>query len=551
MSDLADTVSRQIAALDADRLPWEGLWQELAEVCHPRRNTIQQGTGRDTTPDRSSIAWSFDGTAMRANSTLASGQSARITPMGARWFVLRPPAELNDSAAAQEYYARATEILVAKLGASNFYNRANECYLDRGAFGISALETTSGKNGRGLHFRALPCGSYSIAQNSLDEVDVIASTTCYTPAQMREAFGEENLPPSVRSLFDEPAKRFTSKQTVQRLIVPRSDRDPRKMDSKNKPIASYHIHKESNTILLESGFDEIPIAVSRWSMWGDSPYGWSPAYHALPEAAQLNFLEQMLDTLAETAAFPRVLYPAGFKEEIDFSALGLTCYDPSLGGEPKEWLTNGRYDIGKDRSAEKRRAIEAAFHVELFNAISHLDPSATATQISAIVSESRELFHPIYSNMVREFLTPVLRRSFALLVRSGEIPPPPQDVLLRDDLGAYLADPEVDYVSAMALAMEQSHLAGLGDILAITGQLATLDPTFLDSLNPRTLLPHFARAKGLPTILLRTEKQLAELDAARAEAAQQQQAVAATEAVRNLGGARETMDAAQQLSPQQ
>ena len=43
MSELADTVSRQIAALDADRLPWEGLWQELAEVCHPRRNTIQQG----------------------------------------------------------------------------------------------------------------------------------------------------------------------------------------------------------------------------------------------------------------------------------------------------------------------------------------------------------------------------------------------------------------------------------------------------------------------------------------------------------------------------
>jgi hypothetical protein len=103
----------------------------------------------------------------------------------------------------------------------------------------------------------------------------------------------------------------------------------------------------------------------------------------------------------------------------------------------------------------------------------------------------------------------------------------------------------------MALAMEQSHLSGLGDILAITSQLATLDPTFLDSLNPRTLLPHFARAKGLPTILLRTEKQLAELDAARAEAAQQQQAIAATEAVRNLGGARETMDAAQQLSPQQ
>lgn len=548
MSELADTVSRQITALDSERAPWEGLWQELAEVCHPRRSTIQNSGSRNTTPDRSSIAWSFDGTAMRANATLAAGQSARVTPMGARWFVLRPPEQLAEESAAQEYFARATEILYSKLGTSNFYNRAHECYLDRGAFGISALETVSGKDGKGLHFRVLPCGAYSIAQNSLDEVDVVASTTSYTPAQMAEAFGEKNLPPEVRALFDDPAKRFSSKQTVQRLISPRYDRDPRKSDAKNKPFASFHLHKETSTILLESGFDEIPIAVSRWATWGDTPYGWAPAYHALPEAAQLNFLEQMLDTLAETSAFPRVLYPAGFKEEIDFSALGLTCYDPNSGGEPKEWLTNGRYDIGKDRSAEKRRAIESAFFTELFNAISHLDPNATATHVSAIVSESRELFHPIYSNMVREFLTPVLRRCFALLVRSGEIPPPPREILQQDDLGAFLADPDVDYVSAMALAMEQSHLSGLADILTVTAPLAQLDPTILDPINPRALLPHFMRAKGIPSILLRNEKQLQELDAARAEQAQAQQALAATEAVRNLGGTDKAMAAAQQLS---
>lgn len=546
MSELSDNISRQVSALDGERTPWEGLWQELAEVVHPRRATIQKQ--QPATPDRSSLASTFDGTAMRANGTLAAGQSARITPMGARWFVLRPPADQQENGIALDYYHRASEVLSSKLLTSNFYNRAHECYLDRGAFGISALETTSGKDGKGLHFRTIPVGSYSIAQNNLDEVDTIASSCFYTPAQMAQEFGMDALPEEVRKLYDDPSNRFTAKQEVSRLIIPRIDRDPRKTDATNKAIASYHLHKASETVIRESGFDEIPVAVSRWSTWGDSPYGWAPAYHALPEASQLNFLEQMLDTLAEVAAFPRVLYPDGMKEEIDFAALGLTSFDPSNpNAVPREWLTGGRYDIGKDRSNDKRQAIKEAFFVELFNAISHLDPSATATHISAIVSESRELFHPIYSNMVREFLTPVLRRAFALLVRSGEIPPPPAEILSEDDLGLFLADPEVEYVSAMALALEQSHLTSIQDILTVTAPLAQLDPTFLDSINPSTLIPHFFHAKGLPSILLRSEKQLAELGAARAAQAEQQQAMAASEAVRNLGGAQQTLQTAQQL----
>jgi hypothetical protein len=552
MSELADNISRQVAALDASRLPWESLWEELAEVCHPRRATIQNpNRDRTTTPDRSMLATTFDGTAQRANGTLAAGQSARITPMGARWFVLRPPAEMENNPSAQAYYHRATEILANKLGTSNFYNRAHECYLDRGAFGISALEAVSGAGGRGLHFRALPVGTYSIAQNALDEVDTIAHSYRFTPAQILQAFPDAELPEAITKAYDNPETRFTQPHDIVRLIVPRTDRDPRRSDSKNKPFASYHLHKATNTILAESGFDEIPIAVSRWATWGDSPYGWAPSYAALPEASQLNYLEEMLDTLAERAAFPPVLIPAGMKDDIDFAAMGITTFDPNNpAAVPREWLTGGRYDVGKDRSEDKRRAIKEAFFVELFNAISHLDPNATATHISAIVSESRELFHPIYSNMVREFLTPVLRRSFAILVRSGEIPPPPPEIIQQDDLGAYLADPEVEYVSAMALALEQSHLTSLADIFAVTSPLAQLDPTVFDSIDPRALIPHFFRAKGLPSILLRTPQQLEELNASRAAQAEQQQALAATEAVRNLGGAQEAMTAAQSLPTQ-
>jgi hypothetical protein len=544
----AEALLAQNATLVAERSAWDSLWQDCADIVHPRRNQITQKTPIGP-PDRTTLHRNNDGTAMRANNTLATGQSVRITPMGARWFILRPPPSLQGNQIAENYFARATEILVASLGTSNFYNRGHECYLDRGCFGIAALEVTGGPNNRGLHFRTYPVGSFSIAQNSFDEVDVIHRNYEQTPAQLLEAFGRKALHEDILKKFDNPATRYQRTEQLIHAIHPRTDRDPRRQDAAHKPYASTYLHKGTNTIILDSGFDELPTAVSRWSTWGESPYGWAPAYAALPEASQLDFLEQMLDTLVETAAFPRVLAPAGMKNEIDFTACGLTMFDPAITQVPQEWLTGGRYDVGKDRAFEKRRAIETAFHVELFNAISQLDPKATATQISAIITESRELFHPIYSNMVREFLTPVLRRSFALLLRQGVIPPPPLSILQTDSLSAFLEEPAVEYVSAMALALEASHLHKFQEIIGVLSPLANLDPTILDYINPATIGAHFHRTSGLPTVLLRTPQELQELQEARAQQAQAQQALQATEAIRNLGGPQETLRAAQQAAP--
>jgi len=539
--NLVQNLLDQAAALDAIRQTQESIWEELARICFPRSSSIySQRTAPSATnaqADRGRMAENYDGTAMRACNTLATGQAARITPMGARWFVLRPPARLQGNQAAENWFARCTEVLVAKLGSSNFYNRAYECYQARGAYGVSALEVTTGEAGRGLHFRSLPIGSFAVAENTLDEVDTVFRTFHRTPAQMVEQFGKD-CPVQIRKKYDDPGTRHQPCEKVVHCILPRRDRDPRKADPRNKPFASVWIHPDTHTLLMESGFDSMPVAVSRWQTTPLSPYGWGPADYALPEAAQANFMEQMQDVLAETAAFPRILYPAGMKDEIDFAAMGLTSFDPAAGENaiPREWLTAGRYDISKDRTQDKKNAIEAAFFTELFTAVSRLSPDATATQVSAILSESREMFHPIYSNMVREFHTPILRRCFSLLMLQGEMPPPPAAVIDSDALGAFIADPEVEYVSAMALALEQGHLTGLQDILTVIGPLAQIDPGWLKPLKPEAIAMHLIRSKGLPTAFLRSEEEMAAMAEAEAQAMQQQQALAATEGVRNLGG---------------
>lgn len=540
-----DEILTHGAALDARRAPWDALWEELAAIVHPRRSLTSSRSAVTTggLPDRARMAESFDGTAMRANRTLANGQAARITPMGARWFALRPPEELTDDGNAVAWYQKCGEVLARKLAASNFYNRAHEHYLDRGAFGTAALEVLPGKHNRGLHFRSYPIGSYSVAHDERDEVDTITRLLHLTPKQILQMFGEKDTPACVMKKLEDPSAALTPLE-IRHTIRPRLRRDPRRSDARNKAYESTYILCAERHLLREEGFDEFPVAVSRWELWGDSPYGWAPSYLALPEATQANFIEQMKDTLLEISAFPRVLYPSNIKGDIDFRALGLTCYDPSNGHEPREWLTNGRYDIAKDGAADKRRAIEEAFYVPLFSAISQLDRTATATEVRAIVTESRELFHPIFANLTREFQGPVLKRAFAILLRQGELPPPPPSVLQEDSLGSFIADPSVEYTSIMALALEQTQIANFSECLGVLSPVFQADPEALDFLNTDAIGPAFFRYKGLPEEFIRSAEQIAEIRQGRAQAAEMQAAAQAAGAVKNLGGAKGIEDLA-------
>lgn len=542
MSDQVEQIIELGKALDAQRTPWEGLWQELSDICHPRRSLSQNRAPHGTTPEQGQIASSFDGTAQRSNRTLANGQASRITPMGSRWFALRPPDSIAEDQAAISWYQKCGEVMTRALAGSNFYNIAKEHYLDRGAFGTAATEIVTGKGGKGLHFRAYPIGTFSIAEDDFSEIDTVTRLLKLTPKQISEMFGKDTPVEVLKKLAD--PRSAIEPLEVRRTIRPRSLRDPRKTDKKNKAFESTYILEKEKILIREEGFDEFPLAVSRWETWGESAYGWAPSLLALPEASQANFIEQMKDTLLEVSAFPRVLYPSNLKGDVNFRALGLTCYDPANGQTPQEWLTGGRYDIAKDGAAEKKRAIEEAFYVPLFNAISQLDRDATATEVRAIVQESRELFHPIFANLIREFQGPLLKRCFNLLLRQGEFPPPPQSVIGENSLGAFIEEPNVEYTSTMALALEQSQIAHFADVINVLAPIGQYDPTVFDFLETDEIGPAFFRYKGIPEKLIRTPEKIEAIRQSRAEAAQAQQAAEAAKAVGAMGGAQGIQDLA-------
>lgn len=293
----------------------------------------------------------------------------------------------------------------------------------------------------------------------------------------------------------------------------------------------------------------MPVFVSRYLEWGSGMgrlYGWSPAFAALPEARQLNFLQKMMDALAEKMAFPPVLAPEELEGEIDPNAAGVTYFSNSIAGTlPKEWMTAGRYDVGKDRVLERQNAIKAAFHVDLFQMFSQIEKQMTAREVAERSSEKLIQFSPTFARLVTELFNPMLARLFGIGLRGGwfgggdEIPSS-----AKRDLGnglAFVAPPTVQYTSRIAQALRAMPVQSLYRMVELGGAFlqATGSAAVFDNLDADAAFRLAANIESLPEEMLVPADEVTATREARAEqmaqAQQLEAASAAADAAAKLG----------------
>ena len=519
----ADLILKRHETLKSERYPWMSFWQDVANYIMPRKSEI---LSQRLYPDQSKEQRIFDATAIRANQVLANGHMSWITPQGQAWFSFDVPDELRQSDEAKQWFAACTEIARRELARSNFYTEAHEFYLDRGGFGTACMFCQEGKRAP-LFFESWELGKYSLAENDEGQIDTCSREFEMSIRQMALKFGRDALHESHREKLDaNDGKSADEKVTIVHQIYQRDpeDYDPRKKDGANMPVASVYVAQDLKHVLSESGFHELPFFASRFLHWSKSVYGWSPSWMALPESRQLNFLEKQMDALAEIAAFPRILLPEGFAGAVDLRAHGITYYDHAQPNAiPKEWLTAGRYDIGKDRAEVRRQAIEKAFYNDVFQLFANIERQMTAREVAERSAEKLDQFSPSFSRLTVEFLNPCLQRVFSILLRGGYFPQPPEDVLMFTPSGAVIPEPKVTYTSRIALAIKALETAGFERTLETWGPLMQVRPDILDNLDFDTAFRDVARNNNVPASWLVDMRKMQEQRAARAQAMQQQQ----------------------------
>lgn len=515
---------------------FDSLWQELSWFLQPRKTQIQS----KHTPYADQNFYLFNTTAVDANLALASGQLQYVTPASELWMKFEYPEQAraqNDGETpddAAQWYQQVTEIVARELARSNFYTEIHEFYLDRGAFGTCALHVEKGKR-QSLNFQNLMIGSYWIDEDEEGYVDTVYREFKMTARQAVQKFGEDNVGEAIRKAVKEP-QTMDQKFTFVHAVYPRRDdeRDYRKRDPKNKAVASCYISVEDKKIVEEGGYDEMPTMVSRYLTWGEEVYGYCPAIDALPTIRQVNFIEKQMDALAETAAFPRMLIPSNLADSVDLRAAGVTIFDENNPqAMPKEWMTAGRYDIGKERIETKDEAIKRFFHVDLFRMFSGLERDITAYQAMQMAAEKLVLFSPTFARLTTDTLSPLLQRVFSILYRDGYFPEAPESVFAqsRDGLGMELVLPQVVYTSKVALAIKALENRAFVEFMGIVAPAATIDPSIMDNIDLDKAARQIARNSGLPASVMRPADAVAQMREARAQAQAQQQAIASAQGI--------------------
>jgi len=525
----AGIVSRW-SRLEADRNYWMSMWQQIAELVMPRKSYILATT---ITPNSEREARLYDSTGVRANQILAAGCMSYITPADSRWCSFDAPESIEDGDGVQEYFAEVTEIVMETLARSNFHQAIHELYLDRGCFGTAVLFVEPGEN-LPITFTNVDVGTFCISENYEGYVDTMFRRIEMTARQIVQQFGIENVSDGVRNCYNQDnGKGMDEKFHVIHAVYPRDEgsRDKKKYDGPNKPIASCYVEEKGRHILRESGYDELPFMATRYLKWQKSPYGWSPSWTAMPDLRQLNFLQKQMDSLAELAAFPRILVPDSMESSLDLRAGGVTYFNASdPNAVPREWMTAGRYDIGLERVAQKQNDINEAFSVPLFQMFTQQENSApnrmTATEVNARNAERLALFSPTFSRLTTELLTPLLQRVYGILARNGAFPPPPEALIQQGPAGdLYIPEPKVNFNSRIALAvknMEQGAVDGAVQRAGAVVQM-TQDPSVLDNFDFDRMVREGALAAGVDSEYIRPKDQVAQMRQQRAQAQQQQQ----------------------------
>lgn len=528
-----------------DRDYMAATWREVADYMRP----VKQGITHETvaadfreTPNIPRIAALFDTTAVDANMTYAAGCMSWMTPSETHWFAFDAPPFLAGDDEVKRWYGKATEETRRILALSNFYSQIHEVYLDDGAFGTSGLMVD--EDG-GLRFEALNIGEFCVLENERREVDTVFRSFRLSARQAIQKFGESAVHEKVRECYSNGAKDADRKDEYLHVVMRRDEADRAfgKIDAPNMPWAVLYIDRRNKHIVQEGGAWEMPVAVHRHLLWSHTAYGFSPGMLTLPDARQLNYMQQFLDTLVEKQVSPPVLLPADYEGSVDLRAGGQTFFKDEA-GIPRFWPNPGNYLVGEDRVEFRKRQIMRAFHVELFQALSAVPPGKemTAEEVRSRHRDRLTLFSPTFARKNAELNTPVMRRIFGILLRGGAFPPVPDRLVQIADSGIpFVPDPEIIYTSRLALQIKAIHNETFSQTMGYVSPLFQLAPGVVDHFDVDAIVRGIARNEGFREDWLRPEREVEEIRQARAEAQQREQA--RLEAMENAGTAAELANA--------
>jgi len=460
-----------------------------------------------------------DSTGIYAMRTLASGMQGGMTSPARPWFRLNIEDEdLTQWPAVRVFLDKCAHAMRNLLNRSNFYNSIHCLYGNIATFGIGMLfEICDYKNG--LRFYNIPMGQFVVDIDHSGRVDTVFRRMQMTARQLVQEFGT-NCPSRIKDIDKNQNAASSQRWDVIHAIYPRQESRANKLGQLNMPYASvFWLEGQGNNkhILRESGFEEFPAFVPRWDVLSGSAYGRSPAMDCLPDCKMLQAMNTSLLKSIHKSIDPPMSVSSSLKSTgLDLRPGGLN-YTENMPGQAPQVATpiiNVRPDIQAARMAIEtcQSQIKQGLYNDLFRMlISSNRVNITATEIAAKEEEKLILIGPVLERLHDELFTPLIDRTFNLMVRFDMLPPIPEELQ-----GQAI---KVEFVSLLAQAQKLISTSSVDKMMLFTGNLARLFPEALDAIDADNVIDDYAEYLGVEVDMLRSRKAREEIREQRAAAA--------------------------------
>ena len=524
-------VVKMYNSLKSGRKNWDSHWDEVAKFVIPRKDDVYgQATQGENRTNRL-----FDTEGIRANDELSAALHGMLTNPSLVWFGLNTgDGKVDQHVDAMKWYSSSVAKMIQVLNNSNFQTEIMETYQDLGSIGTNALRMED-DNDDTIRFHSTPIYGVVIDVNSKGDVDTVGRCYEYSARQILEEFKitDENI----KSMLEDEVKNTSSKKhEIIQMVMPRSAADMKGgVGSTAFPFMSVHVLRKGRLTLKEGGFEEFPYAVPRWSKTNKELYGRSPAMKVLADIKMVNSMKKVVIQGAQLAIAPPLqMTDNGLLHPLNVKPYG-TNYRRPNSDKIEPLFTGSNVNIGIEVLELVKNSIREAFLLNKLNLVE--SDRMTATEVIQRRDEQLRTLGPILGRLHRELLKPIIDRLFSIMDRKNMFDELPD--VLKQKLGDSGGKLDIKYVSSIAQAQLTVQSENMVRALSASASILEFQPQVMDFIDGDALLKKNMAIYGVDGIILRSDTEVEQIRADRAEQqqklAEQQQQLANAETVNKVG----------------
>lgn len=516
-SDLAKQLVRQWERLSTDRSTFEQHWREIVQRFLPGHTDDFSSRGVYYSPGDKRTEFIYDSRPVTAAERCAAIVESQITPRPQMWARFAPEDPLLEQDQETVAYLDDMARTVARYldsGDSNFDGQNQQALLNLVLLGTGVLFEDELDGEVGVRFRAIHLGEIFFAQNHQGKINRawrIFSLTALEAVQEKRW----TLP---QKIIDAAKDRPDEKFRFLHCVVPRTDRDPIRIDFKGKAFASYYVSLTECCIVGEGGYDSFPYSIARFDQAAGEIYGRSPAMAALPSTKMLNEMKKADIKQVHRISDPVLLLP----DDDTLDGFDLAPGANNYGGVDEEGrprvltLPIGDRRPAQELGATEVQAIEDAFFLRLFQVLTEL-PEMTATQSQYRELEKSQLLMPKIARVQKEYCGAIALRTVEILAAQGVLGKAPDKLIASGGRIRVVFSSPVGQIQRAGEAAGIMQAVGfLADLTGKTGDMSYIDRVDSDEIG-----------KNLPMIMgnearyIRSDEAVAEIQKQRAQAEQE------------------------------